>query len=132
MIPEKNHLFEVWFFHYLSKETTIRIKRKEERFRSKIFALCYEYPYLWIPQTSSNLPFNSWRTHACNFIKMSQQTVDRSYYKIYLPFWNLKIWLPTFLLYFYSSLSNNKSKKHQRSFLNFKLLSIIHAEKVLI
>ena len=46
-------------------------KREILTFWSKMIFFCYTTVHFRIPQTSQNLPFHSWSTNVCNYIKRS-------------------------------------------------------------
>ena len=56
-----------WVIHDLINEW----KREILTFWSKMIFFCYTTVHFRIPQTSQNLPFHSWSTNVCNYIKSS-------------------------------------------------------------
>ena len=56
-----------WIIHDLINEWN----REILTFWSKMIFFCYTSVHFRIPQTSQNLPFHSWSTNVCNYIKSS-------------------------------------------------------------
>jgi len=56
-----------WVIHDLINEWN----REILTFWSKMIFFCYTSVHFRIPQTSQNLPFHSWSTNVCNYIKSS-------------------------------------------------------------